>query len=209
MDSAPLWAVVLLVALVPLTWYQALESSLPGWRLPPTLADVGYSALAAAWSVLAVGAWNSYSGAPYRAVPSAAAGTAVWGAGFAVAYAVDALLERRTPASSERDYASSQAVTVYLRGDVPADETCPTCDIMELEMLLDEALEPDALGWYDGDAVGPDEWILFLYGPDAEALFAAIEPVLRSYPLCRNALVEIQANGPDGPARTVMLGGAA
>jgi hypothetical protein len=44
-----------------------------------------------------------------------------------------------------------------------------------------------------------------MHGPDAEKLFAAIEPVLRGYPLCQHARVVIRRGGPEAPSREVRL----
>ena len=38
----------------------------------------------------------------------------------------------------------------------------------------------------------PKDTTLFLYGADAEALFRAVEPVLRDYPLCQGARLTIR-----------------
>jgi hypothetical protein len=46
---------------------------------------------------------------------------------------------------------------------------------------------------------------LFLYGPDADKLFAGVEPVLRNYPLCQGAKVVLRYGGPGAPERVVEL----
>lgn len=55
--------------------------------------------------------------------------------------------------------------------------------IMELEQALQGAIEASGTGEFDGDEFGGGECLLYLYGPDADALFAAIEPVLVRSPL--------------------------
>jgi Protein of unknown function (DUF3313) len=52
----------------------------------------------------------------------------------------------------------------------------------------------EAVGELDGHEfeVGSPTVTIFLYGADAEALFQAIEPVLRAYPLCQRARVTIR-----------------
>jgi hypothetical protein len=47
--------------------------------------------------------------------------------------------------------------------------------------------------------------LLFPYGPDAEALFRAVELVLRRYLLCQNAAVVIRSGGPASPSRLVTI----
>jgi tetratricopeptide (TPR) repeat protein len=66
------------------------------------------------------------------------------------------------------------------------------CDIATLENRLEEVLEIDAQGELDGHETGPESTTLFLYGADAEALFRAVEPLLRDYPLCRGARLTIR-----------------
>jgi hypothetical protein len=59
---------------------------------------------------------------------------------------------------------------------VPAGEW----DVFELEDRLIEAIDKAGVGEFDGNLIGPGEFELYAYGPDADALFEAIEPVLRS-----------------------------
>lgn len=66
------------------------------------------------------------------------------------------------------------------------------CDIATLENRLEEALETGERGELDGHETGPENTTVFLYGPDAEAMFRAVEPVLQDYPLCRGARVTIR-----------------
>jgi hypothetical protein len=48
--------------------------------------------------------------------------------------------------------------------------------------LLTEAIERAGVGAFDGNEFGGGEVMLFAYGPDADALFAVMEPVLRDLP---------------------------
>jgi hypothetical protein len=50
----------------------------------------------------------------------------------------------------------------------------------EVEDPLIEAIELAGVGEFDGNEIGPEGAVLYMYGPDAEALWAAVEPVLRS-----------------------------
>lgn len=61
--------------------------------------------------------------------------------------------------------------------------------IHELSGQLARAIEAHGAGELDGDEFGDGECVLFMYGPDADALFAAVEPILRSSPLARGARV--------------------
>jgi hypothetical protein len=61
--------------------------------------------------------------------------------------------------------------------------------IHELSDQLAEAIEGTEAGEFDGDEFGEGECVLYMYGPDADALFAAIEPLLRGSPLAKGARV--------------------
>ena len=52
-----------------------------------------------------------------------------------------------------------------------------------LETELEEAVNASGLGEFDGNEFGGGECVFFIYGPDADALYGHIEPVLRSNPL--------------------------
>lgn len=100
---------------------------------------------------------------------------------------------------------NDQAVFVYLDGQSLPDEVYEEHDLATLEDQLSEVLEERSLGELDGNEIGPDEAVLFMYGPDAEAMFSGIEATLRSYPLCSNARVVIR-QGPSGaPQREIRL----
>src|SRR5688500_11266942 len=62
---------------------------------------------------------------------------------------------------------------------------------------LRAAIARGDLGAYAGAETGPGETTVYLYGPDAERLFAGIDATLRANPLCRNAQVTIR-RGPPG-----------
>jgi hypothetical protein len=93
--------------------------------------------------------------------------------------------------------ADAQAVLVYLRGSGLPDELYENFDVATLEDQLEEAINSAGLGEFDGNEFGPEEIVLFMYGPNAEAIFAAIRPVLQSCPLCQGARIEIRPGGPD------------
>jgi hypothetical protein len=86
------------------------------------------------------------------------------------------------------------AVLIELDGVHLPDSIYRECDVATLENRLEDALEMDDSGELDGHETGPESTTLFLYGPDAESLFRAVEPVLLNYPLCRGAHVTIRQN---------------
>jgi hypothetical protein len=100
-----------------------------------------------------------------------------------------------------------QAVIVHLPGGGLPDEVYDNYDLSTLEDQLIEAVDRAGCGEFDGNEFGPAGATLYLYGPDAEALFAAIEGTLRAYPLCQNARVEIRYGPPGSPQREIAIGG--
>jgi tetratricopeptide (TPR) repeat protein len=93
---------------------------------------------------------------------------------------------------SNNGAASDGEVLVELDGIHLPQSVYRECDIATLENRLEELLEAGGQGELDGHETGPENTTLFLYGPDAEALFRAVEPVLRDYPLCRGARVTVR-----------------
>jgi hypothetical protein len=102
--------------------------------------------------------------------------------------------------------AEEQAVIIHLPGSGLPDVVYEEYDLSTLEDQLIEAVEASGSGEYDGDEFGPGEVVFYLYGPDAEALFSAIEGTLRAYPLSQSAWAVIRRGPPGSPQREVVLG---
>lgn len=100
--------------------------------------------------------------------------------------------------------ADDQAVLVYLRGNGLPNSVYKEYDLSALEDQLIEAIQSNTLGEFDGNEFGPEETILYMYGPDADKLFAGVESVLRSYPFCKNARVTIRRGPPGSPQREIV-----
>ena len=98
-----------------------------------------------------------------------------------------------------------QAVLVHLDGKNLPNSVYQTCDLVTLEDKLIEAISCGKLGELDGNEVGPEDATIFMYGVDAEKLFAGIEKSLRDYPLCQNARVVIRKGGPGSSQREIKL----
>jgi len=73
---------------------------------------------------------------------------------------------------------------------------------VQLGRQLTEVLEAKNVGWLAGRAAIPESTTLIFYGPDAEALFQALEPTLRSEPICAGARVTIRLR--DGQRELVL-----
>ena len=72
-------------------------------------------------------------------------------------------------------------------------------EFWQLNERLYEEVERSGTGEFDGNEIGEGSATLFAYGPDVDQLFRAIEPTLRSYPVCRDARVVIRHGGPGSP----------
>ncbi len=70
---------------------------------------------------------------------------------------------------------------------------------MRSRMQLIDALDGKNVGELDGHEIAIDgsDGFLFLYGPDADALFAVIEPVLRKSPVMPGADATLRYGDPD------------
>ena len=52
-------------------------------------------------------------------------------------------------------------------------------DFISLEPKLEATLKASGAGMFDGNEFGDGECVWYMYGPDADALFRAAEPVIR------------------------------
>ncbi|HPJ53837.1 MAG: hypothetical protein R2810_09595 [Flavobacteriales bacterium] len=79
-----------------------------------------------------------------------------------------------------------------------------------LEMKLRRAVEDHGVGEHDGHEVAWDlsHGTLFLYGPNAEALFRIVKPYLDATPFMQGAECFLRFGGPgeDVPELTVVIG---
>lgn len=61
--------------------------------------------------------------------------------------------------------------------------------IHEMTDEMFDAIEQNDAGEFDGDEFGGGECVLFMYGPDADVLFATVEPILRASRWAKGASV--------------------
>ena len=115
------------------------------------------------------------------------------------------IFQRLFGGASAKAAAPSQAVLVHLDGQGLPDEVYEEYDLATIEDQLRAVIDAGGLGEFDGNDVGEEGATLYMYGPDAERLFVAIEATLRAYPLCKNARVVIRAGEPGAPEREVRL----
>jgi hypothetical protein len=86
---------------------------------------------------------------------------------------------RKNVISDKDNAVTEHAVTVHLPSPAEGDELA----LDQIEDPLIEAIDAAGVGEFDGHEVGPDEAVVYMYGPDADKLAAAIHPVLKSLPL--------------------------
>jgi hypothetical protein len=114
-------------------------------------------------------------------------------------------LFRRKSDSTLSANPNEQAVLIHLDGQSLPDEIYEQYDLETLEDQLTGIMNANSLGKFDGNEFGPEETVLFIYGPDAERLFAGIESAIRAYPLCRGARVVIRKGPPGAPEREMRM----
>lgn len=71
--------------------------------------------------------------------------------------------------------------------------------VRQAESLLTEAIEHADVGEFDGHEFGGGEVVLYAYGPDADALFAVMAPILHDLPF-RPAHVVLRYGTVDDPS---------
>ena len=76
--------------------------------------------------------------------------------------------------------------------------------IFELEERLERAVDKAGAGELDGNEFGGGEAVLYLYGPDKDRLWAAVEVESRQCPL-RPAFALLRAGGPGTTPEQVQL----
>ena len=83
--------------------------------------------------------------------------------------------------------------------------------LFALEEKLEAAVLAAGVGEFDGNEVAADgsEATLFLYGPDADALFAVVRPVLESADFMRGARARLRYGRPGVGVRetVIVIGG--
>ncbi len=101
-------------------------------------------------------------------------------------------------------FGTSECVAVYLDGVGLPDAVYDATNIEVLADRLEEALA-GGIGEIRGSRAGATETSIYMFGPEAEALYGRIAPVLHSYPLCQNARVVIRRGPPELSPRTIRV----
>ncbi len=72
-------------------------------------------------------------------------------------------------------------------------------DLDELEDRLMQVIEESGVGEFDGIGRGMGFLDIYMYGPDAEALWAVVEPILRDFPANPGSFVVKRYGAPGTP----------
>jgi len=104
----------------------------------------------------------------------------------------------------EVSFGVSEGVAIYLDGVNQPKEVYASTSADELLDKLMVAL--DGTAEFRGSWDGPRETSLYLYGENAEDIFEKVAPVLRAYPLSRNARVIIRHGSKANRPREAVLG---
>ena len=88
-----------------------------------------------------------------------------------------------------REFGKLQCLAIYLDGTSLPDEVYANLDFEAVVAAIGAAAGDKS---YRGLWQGPQETGMFFFGPDAEAMFGRVEPVLRPLPIGQNARVVIR-----------------
>ncbi|HEY3452658.1 MAG TPA: hypothetical protein VGK67_40310 [Myxococcales bacterium] len=100
-------------------------------------------------------------------------------------------------------FGKAEGVAIYLDGVNLPKQVYESTDINVLADKLTAAMK--GKGEIRGSWPGPEETSFYLYGANADRLFASIEKVLRTYPLCQNARVVIRNGRSSLKPKTVRI----
>lgn len=124
----------------------------------------------------------------------------------------DALEKAGAPQGSEliaaredrllRQFGSQQCLAIFLDGTTLPDEVYADLDFEAVVAKIGAAAGDDS---YRGFWQGPEETGLFFFGPDAEAMFTRVEPVLRRLPIGQNARVVVRHGKQEFTPREVRM----
>ena len=101
--------------------------------------------------------------------------------------------------------AREEAVLVCLDSVAVTGEPGRAQDLEDVEARLVPLVQARGLGRYAGHRDGEDGTVLYLYGPNAEAIYTAVEDVLRDSPLTRHARVVLREGPPGAATREIRL----
>jgi hypothetical protein len=86
---------------------------------------------------------------------------------------------------------------------MPSSLHFTTDPLFELEEQLEKAISEAKVGEYDGNEIAVDgsDGSLYMYGPDADRLFAVVEPIIRTSSFMKGAQAKRRYGGAGSGAR--------
>ncbi len=108
------------------------------------------------------------------------------------------LFGNKTQDSSSGDHA------VIVHFDYGSTDLAP---LFALEEQLEQAINDAGVGEFDGNEVAVDgsDGSLYMYGPDADRLFATVRPVLERSTAIRNAVATVRYGPPRDDVRSTKV----
>lgn len=107
---------------------------------------------------------------------------------------------------AQRDKVSEQAVIVHVPLSDGKHGTKEEFNhLLEFEKKLEARIIEVGVGELDGNEFGQGDFTYFMYGRDADQLFAAVEPLLRSDLFAKKGRVDVRYGGPGAAQREVEL----
>ena len=114
------------------------------------------------------------------------------------------ILFRRNETVERIPFGRKECLAIYMDGINLPDKVYDTCSCQDLANLIFEPLKSLG-GEIRGSWVGRNETSIYLFGPDAEAMYSLLKPIVATYPLCQNARIVIRLGNPDLHPRTIRL----
>lgn len=100
------------------------------------------------------------------------------------------------------DSVEEHAVLIHV--GTPEDPDQFGLDLIEAPII--EALEGSGAGELDGNEVGPDGAVIYLYGADADVLHTVVKPALEEAPIPPGSYLIKRYGGPGAPQERIDLG---
>jgi hypothetical protein len=95
---------------------------------------------------------------------------------------------------------ADQAVIAHVKlSDTGFGTPAERQQLMSFEPRLEAAIKAAAAGIFDGDEFGGGECVWYMYGPDADALFRAVEPIIREAATRPGSFVVKRRGAPGDP----------
>jgi hypothetical protein len=92
---------------------------------------------------------------------------------------------------------ADQAVIVHMKlSDGGFGTAAERQDLMAFEDRLEDVIDEAGAGEFDGNEFGGGECVWYMYGPDADALYRAVEPLIREAKPRRGSFVVKRRGAP-------------